>query len=288
MPTAAYEVGGYIIDKTGTVTGPDNLDLEDALHQAGFDADGDTREYDEPDTYESGTGEIGVADGLVDFFRDIDIGQHHPGQYADPKTAATEEMMRQAAVWMEGLPEYEDLRLKEREEPGLEREHPELGFPDRLTIKVPLDGFSPEKLDNLARLISAKAPLLKAALGADDLPVIQTTNTLQFPWFTGACAADHAEACAALVSQLCKTAREKTRVTAKAKDIDGSQKYAMRCFLLSLGMIGNEYKKARKILLSRLEGNSSWKHGGQRQTVGSPDPEVNSPTIPEGLPVKLS
>jgi hypothetical protein len=37
-PTFAYEVGGYHIDKNGTVTGPDNLDLKDALHQQGFDA----------------------------------------------------------------------------------------------------------------------------------------------------------------------------------------------------------------------------------------------------------
>lgn len=35
-PTFAYEVGGYHIDKIGTLTGADNLDLEDALHQAGF------------------------------------------------------------------------------------------------------------------------------------------------------------------------------------------------------------------------------------------------------------
>ena len=42
-PTFAYEVGGYHIDKNGTVTGPNSLDLEDALHQQGFDADGDTR-----------------------------------------------------------------------------------------------------------------------------------------------------------------------------------------------------------------------------------------------------
>ena len=77
-PTFAYEVGGYHIDKVGTLTGPDSLDLEDALHQAGFDADGDTRHYDEPDTYESGLGGMGA----LDEFPDID--QHHPGQYADP------------------------------------------------------------------------------------------------------------------------------------------------------------------------------------------------------------
>ena len=51
-PTFVYEIGRYHIDKTGTLTGPDNLDLEDALHQAGFDADGDSREYDEADTYD--------------------------------------------------------------------------------------------------------------------------------------------------------------------------------------------------------------------------------------------
>lgn len=63
-PTFAYEVGCYHIDKAGTLTGPDNLDLEDSLHQAGFDADGDSREYDEADTYESGLGGMGA---LVEF-----------------------------------------------------------------------------------------------------------------------------------------------------------------------------------------------------------------------------
>lgn len=65
-PTFAYEVGGYHIDKVGTLTGPDNLDLEDTLHQAGFDADGDSRKYDEPDTYESGFGGMGALDEFSD------------------------------------------------------------------------------------------------------------------------------------------------------------------------------------------------------------------------------
>ena len=55
-PTFAYKVGGYHIDKTGMVTGEDNLDLEDALRRLGFDTE--EREYDEPDTYESGLGEL--------------------------------------------------------------------------------------------------------------------------------------------------------------------------------------------------------------------------------------
>jgi hypothetical protein len=104
---------------------------------------------------------------------------------------------------------------------------------------------------------------LKAALGTEDLPIKQTVDTLQFPWFRGegATSGEHADAYANLVSLLCKTAIEKKRVTAKEKDAPDNPKYAMRCFLLSLGFIGDEYKTARKILLSRLEGNSSWKNG---------------------------
>ena len=40
-----------------------------------------------------------------------------------------------------------------------------------------------------------------------------------------------------------------------------NEKYAFRCFLLRLGFIGTEYKKQRKILLSRLNGSSAFKVG---------------------------
>jgi len=35
----------------------------------------------------------------------------------------------------------------------------------------------------------------------------------------------------------------------------------MRLFLVRLGFVGNEYKRARKILLRELSGNCSWKAG---------------------------
>ena len=134
---------------------------------------------------------------------------------------------------------------------------------DTLTVEMPLDGFTPEKLGNLAKIVNVKAPLLKAALGADDLPIKQTADTLRFPWFRGNIDEENTKAYSTLVSLLCKTAKEKKRVTAKEKDTDGNPKYAMRCFLLSLGFIGCEYKAARKILLSRLEGNSSYAKKGK-------------------------
>lgn len=270
-PTFAYEVGGYHIDKNGTVTGPDNLDLEDALHQQGFDADGDSRHYDEPNTYESGLGGMGA----LDEFPDID--QHHPGRYTKPDAPITNAMQRQ----IDEVIAFEDLQLDGREELGLGRTRREdfqgengmqaddIPEPDELVIEMPLTGFTPEKLDNLAKLVNAKAPLLRAALGTDDLPIKQTADTLQFPWFKGTIDTEHTKAYATLVSLLCKTAIEKKRITAKEKDTDGNPKYAMRCFLLSLGFIGDEYKAARKILLSGLEGNSSWKGGKKTEVTDS-------------------
>lgn len=280
-PTFAYEVGGYCIDKVGTLTGEDNLDLETALHIAGFDADGDTREYDEPDTYESGLCGMGAL----------------PTPEELEAEAFAEREMKRMAVEAQNIPDYsnrgqyggdeipEDWEggMTEEEELGLGRQRRESfqgengmrsdDVPDTesdtLTVGFPLKGFNPEILDNLTKMVNAKAPLLKAALGTDDLPIKQTADTLQFPWFRGTINAEHAEAYSTLISLLCKTAIQKKRVMAKEKETVDNPKYAMRCFLLSLGFIGDEYKAARKILLSRLEGNSSWKNGKKKEVADS-------------------
>mgnify|MGYP000867935200 CR=1 FL=1 len=318
MPTTAFEVGGYRVDKVGTVTGPDNRDLVADL-QGLHSFTPVTEEYD------------GAPD----------IDQHHPGQYADPSVPPVEAMLRQADAWMEGQPAYEDLRLTEHEELGLGRERREdwqgeNGMragdnpdyytyqaelsdpdcpdrmevfsaeddedairqarefctgeivllelfqldddynvvrsveikPDRLVIQMPLTGFTPDKLDNLCKMVTAKASLLKAALGAQDLPIRQTAETLDFPWFRYTEDNATVDAYAALVSLLCKTAMEKKHVSAKEKVIDGSPRYAMRCFLLSLGFIGDAHKVARKILLSKLEGSTSRKHDNVEEAAG--------------------
>jgi hypothetical protein len=137
---------------------------------------------------------------------------------------------------------------------------------------MPLTGFTPEKLDNLAKLVNAKAPLLKVALGMEDLPIQQVDEDggkLRFPWFdfgdTTACDhGDKVKAYATLIEKICAAAKEKQRVTAKERDVE-NPKYSMRCWLLSLGFIGDEYKVSRKILLANLGGNSSFK-GGSRPT----------------------
>lgn len=132
-------------------------------------------------------------------------------------------------------------------------------YPTGLSIEVPLSGFTSEKLDNLEKMVAAKAFLIKESLGAYSLPIKQTADTLQFPWFTLTEDEGIVLAYSQFIAALCKTAKTKKRVTAKEKDINGSPKYAMRCFLLSLGMIGAEYAASRKLLMKNLVGSSAFK-----------------------------
>ncbi len=267
-PTFAYEIGGYHIDKTGTLTGPDNLDLEDSLHQMGFDADGDSREYDEEDTYESGLGGMGA----IDEFPDID--QHHPGRHVNPDAPITEAMQRQ----LDEALAFEDLRMDGREELGLGRTRrenfqgengmqasdvPEPYDDIGLVIEMPLSSFNDAAIENLRRLVESKASLIKKALGADSLSIIVEDDKISFPWFEHYPAPDENNAYAKFIGRLCVMAKTLNRVTAQDKDVE-NEKYAFRCFLLRLGFIGDEYKAARKILLRNLSGSGAFRSGNPK------------------------
>ena len=169
--------------------------------------------------------------------------------------------------WEDGMTEEEELGLGRTRREDFQGENgmqaddaPDVDESDLLTVEFPLAGFTPQTLDNLIKMVAAKEALIKAALGADDLPIQVTEETVSFPWFT---LNDPSEAACytQFIAALCKTAMAKKRVTAKDRGPTGNPKYAMRCWLLSLGLIGDEFKNARKLLLAKLEGNSSFKGG---------------------------
>jgi len=135
---------------------------------------------------------------------------------------------------------------------------------DRLTIEIPIGDLTPDKLDNIYKMVDAKSPLIKAALAVNNIPIIKTKEeTLKFPWFWSEkiLTSDEVAAFSTLIHKICETAKTKKRIVAKEWGIDNNPKYAFRCWLLSLGFIGDEYKTDRRILLSRLDGNSAWKSG---------------------------
>ena len=127
-----------------------------------------------------------------------------------------------------------------------------------------MTGFTPDKLENLIKLVKAKETLLRTALGADALPIQQTADTLRFPWFSLEDGApdndDKVKAYTLLVEKLCAAAVQQKRVTAKEKPVE-NEKFAFRVFLIRLGFVGREYRVARKILLKNLSGNSAFKNG---------------------------
>jgi hypothetical protein len=75
----------------------------------------------------------------------------------------------------------------------------------------------------------------------------------------------------------------------RAYNLD-NPKYAMRTFLLGLGMIGDEFKSARFHLLKRLPGNAAWWGDGQSRgragqaAAGAPAGPATTPTAEDGAP----
>ena len=129
---------------------------------------------------------------------------------------------------------------------------------ERLTISVPRNTPSDEKLAMLEKIIAGKASLLKKAIGTDTLAIKISGEKISFPWFPYTQDSDEIRAYTELITKLCEmTNRQKKMGTVKETD---NEKYTFRCFLLRLGMIGTDYKTTRRILLRNLTGNSAFRH----------------------------
>jgi hypothetical protein len=131
--------------------------------------------------------------------------------------------------------------------------------PVALTISMPRDFFGEQGLENLLQIIENKETLLKHALNTESLAVNECEETIEFPWFSIEQDGD-ADAYAKFITMLCEFAKNLQRVVNKP-DASDNEKYAFRCFLLRLGMIGADYKAARKVLLRNLTGSSAFRHG---------------------------
>lgn len=131
--------------------------------------------------------------------------------------------------------------------------------PVALTISMPRDFFTEQSMNNLLQLIANKETLLKHALNTESLAVNECEETVEFPWFTVEKDGD-GDAYARFITALCEFAKNLQRVVNKP-DTSDNEKYAFRCFLLRLGMIGEEYKPVRRVLLRRLTGSSAFRHG---------------------------
>ena len=233
MPTCAYAISNFTVSKEGTLAWDERSSGElvekvlEGMAQAGFTA--------EPE--EAAEAQAEPEDSTE--------------EAAEPQETAEEPAM--------DTPETvagEETAQAEPQEAGI-----------GLTVSLPRESFTDAALENLRRLVDAKAALIKKALAVESLPVETDAEKVSFPWFAGGQDGDAAKAYTHFINALCDMARKQKRVTAKERPAD-NEKYAFRCFLLRLGFIGEEYKGERKVLLKNLSGNGSFKSGARKGAAG--------------------
>ena len=134
-----------------------------------------------------------------------------------------------------------------------------------LTVEMPLELIDESTLDRLRKIVENKGDLFKAAFKTDNLEIIVEADKICFPWFTLENDSD-ADAYCTFISMLCEFAKNQSRINRKPDTSDNS-KYTMRCFLIRLGMVGAEFKAARKVILRHLSGNSAFRKVGDTDAV---------------------
>ena len=135
---------------------------------------------------------------------------------------------------------------------------------DSLSISLPRSLFTETALQNLDALLLSKGRLIRHAFDIREATYTLEGDRITFAWLHGTITDETAKAYAEFISKLCLMARTQKRVTAKEKIVD-NEKYAFRCFLLRLGMIGSAYKESRKILMQNLTGSSAFKSGHRKE-----------------------
>jgi hypothetical protein len=292
-PSFAYRLADFYIDRDGTVTGPENMNLLVGLLERGFEPD--VNEY-ERSSYSSSQDEQDVNASSRGVHHDLSfhlitprgtllcqrrydtaaeaeadgygIAFHHEGRDVFMKPAPDGKTEHSKWFAVVGAP-FEEVAPAEPEEP----EFPTTPELDQIVIEYPIGGFTPAAIDNLTKMVTAKEELIKLAIGADTLPVQVLDDRIAFPWLQTA-DPELADALAAFIAALCKTALTKKRVTATPQPTGVNDRYRFRCFMLHIGMIGAEYAAARTKLMKPLSGNSGWLSGPPEK---APAPQEETP-----------
>lgn len=252
-PSFDYQVGDYTIDKNGVLSYPDTLSKEavalvvEKLSERGLaPADEDEAETPEKDAPAQTPAEM------------PDVAEAPEAAPADPDKAAAPEESEDTADSSAG---------------------------HKFAVSIPRSTLTDDALERLKLIVANKEVLFQRAVLADALPVEVTEEEIAFPWFTLTGVDGEAAAYTQFITALCQMAREQTRVLDKPYDGD-NDRFAMRIFMVRLGMKGAQYALARKLMLNHLTGNSGWRYGAPPKkeavpTASEPAPAF-SPEEPDG------
>ena len=255
-PTFSYKIGAFEITKDGCLYFDDATDeatvarVRTTLREAGFMSEG-------------GEDEASCADTEADESIQTETAENEPAaietaeiELSQTKTAADEPTAVEAEA-------DEQIQMETSEEPAPTQEAIAEADEDNLSISLPRSLFTETALQNLDALLLSKGRLIRHAFDIREATYTLEGDRITFAGLHGTITDETAKAYAEFISKLCEMARAQKRVTAKEKIVD-NEKYAFRCFLLRLGMIGNAYKVSRKILLQNLTGSSAFKSGHRK------------------------
>ena len=237
-PSFSYKVGAFEITKDGILCFDDAADeatvtrVRTALREAGFTSEDGENEAFCGDT---GANEPSRPEAAVEEPSEVDP--------AEDKLTPTETPAEVTAM--------EEAVVAATDE-------------DNLSISLPRSLFTETALKNLDALLRSKGRLIRHAFDIKEATYTLIDDRITFAWLHGTITDETAKAYAEFISKLCEMSRTQKRVTAKEK-IVANEKYAFRCFLLRLGMIGSAYKESRKILLQNLIGSSAFKSGHRKE-----------------------
>ena len=99
-------------------------------------------------------------------------------------------------------------------------------------LSIPMDSMSMKALDNFQNILESKGSLIRKSLDLKELPVDYEEDELRIRWF------------------------EHTTPV-----VTDNPQYTFRCFLNSLGFIGDRHKALRDTMLKRLPGSKSYPRG---------------------------
>lgn len=181
----------------------------------------------------------------------------------------------------------------EEEEPVPE-EQPSTEDVDELTISLPMAGHTAQSIRNFLNLMYSRGPLLNKAMGTDFsvsnslLEALEqaTTRTVDEMLdeleeyrlgaentgmtgiritaekislsFAGPLTQDKVNAYTELCSAMNRMAVTQKRIQAKTVN-DANEKYALRIWLIRLGLNGDEHKALRKLLMQNLSGHAAFR-----------------------------
>ena len=129
---------------------------------------------------------------------------------------------------------------------------------DSASVSVKRSVLDDKGIENLTNIVRSKESLIRKALASGHLNIEVTDEKISFPWFV-ITEPEDMNAYSIFIEKLCSMAMTLKRVNTKEDKACENEKYAVRCFLVRLGMVGDQYKETRKVLLRNLSGSSAFK-----------------------------